>query len=120
PNATTGIATVLRHLEPKMVNGDEFLLTSHEYPACANNMRHIAENCGAKVKVADLPFPLKREDEIVEAILRQVTDRTRVALISHITAQSGLVMPIARLVKELEGRGVQVIVDGAHSPGMVD
>jgi len=66
-----------------------------------------------------VPFPLASEDEVVDAITRAVTPRTRLAMIDHVTSPTGLVWPIARIVKELEARGVAVLVDGAHAPGMV-
>jgi isopenicillin-N epimerase len=119
-NATTGVATVLGNLAGELCIGDELLTTSHEYPACVNNLRHIASMISGKAVVAELPFPIASEEQIVEAVLRAVTPKTRVALVSHVTSQTGLVLPITRLVSELEGRGVMVIVDGAHAPGMVD
>src|SRR5437870_3889710 len=66
-----------------------------------------------------VPFPLASPDEIVSAVLVRVTPRTRLALIDHVTSQTGLVLPIARLVSELSARNVRTLVDGAHAPGMV-
>jgi selenocysteine lyase/cysteine desulfurase len=53
-------------------------------------------------------------------VLARVTERTRLAVIDHVTSQTALVFPIAELVRELAARGVDVLVDGAHAPGMVD
>jgi isopenicillin-N epimerase len=69
--------------------------------------------------VAQIPFPLQNEEQIVVPILQAVTDRTRLALVDHVSSQTGLVFPIARIVRELEERGVRTLVDGAHAPGMV-
>ena len=52
-------------------------------------------------------------------MLDRVTPRTRLALLDHVTSQTGLVLPIENLVGEVQGRGVDVLVDGAHAPGMV-
>jgi isopenicillin-N epimerase len=117
PNATVGVNTVLHSL--RFEPGDELLVTDHEYNACRNAFEHAAERSGARVVVVPLPFPLRGAEEIVAAILERVTRRTRLALIDHVTSQTGLVLPIETLVRELQVRGVDTVVDGAHAPGMV-
>jgi isopenicillin-N epimerase len=62
---------------------------------------------------------MRGEDDVVEAVLRKVSRRTRVALIDHVTSSTALVFPVERLVQELERRGVETLVDGAHAPGLV-
>jgi isopenicillin-N epimerase len=116
-NATTGVNTVLRSLQ--LERGDELLVTDHEYNACRNAIDAVAEESGAEVVVAPIPFPLTGEGEVVETVLEKVTPKTRLLLIDHVTSQTGLVLPIDRLVNESQARGVDVLVDGAHAPGMV-
>jgi isopenicillin-N epimerase len=70
--------------------------------------------------VAQVPFPTAGPEAVVEAVLSRVSARTRLAVIDHVTSQTALLLPIAELVRELEARGVDVLVDGAHAPGMVD
>lgn len=117
PNATAGVNTILRSVAFRA--GDELLVTDHEYNACRNALDFMAERTSAQVVVAHIPFPLRDEDEIVEAILEGVTSRTRLALVDHVTSQTALVFPIARIVRELADRGIDTLVDGAHAPGMV-
>jgi isopenicillin-N epimerase len=59
------------------------------------------------------------EEEIIGPIVEAVSPRTRIALVDHVTSQTALVMPLAHIVGQLEGRGVAVLVDAAHAPGMV-
>ena len=117
PNATTAVNTVLRSLcfNP----GDELLTTNLEYNACRNALDFVASRTGAKVVVAQLPFPLQSAAEVVEALLAKVSPRTRLALLDHITSQTALVFPIQELVSQLAAQGVDTLVDGAHAPGMV-
>lgn len=117
PNATAGVNAVLRSLmlEPD----DELLLTTHTYAACRKTVDFAAERTGARVVVAALPFPCRDEEEIIATVLKGVSPRTRLALLDHVTSPTALILPVARLVNELEARGVDTLVDGAHAPGMV-
>ncbi len=117
-NATTGVNTVLRWL--KLEPGDELLTTNHAYGACKNALDATAAWTGAKVVVADVPFPLEGEQDVIDPILAAVTPRTKVAMLDHVTSPTALVFPIAHIVNELASRGVETIVDGAHVPGMLD
>jgi isopenicillin-N epimerase len=116
-NATAGVNTVLRSLRWEL--GDELLVTNQEYNACRNALNFAAGVAGVRVVEAPVPFPLRSADEVVAAVLERVTPRTRLALIDHVTSQTGLVMPIEPIVRELAARGVDTLVDGAHAPGMV-
>ncbi len=116
-NATTGINTVLKAL--RFEPDDELLTTNQEYNACRNALNYVAEREGIRVVVAEVPFPIESPQQVVEAVIPQVSSRTRLALLDHIVSQTGLVFPITQLVQELTQRGIEVLVDGAHAPGMV-
>jgi len=121
PNASHGVATVMHNimLAGRLGAGDEIIVNAHEYPACQNTMRWSASRVGASVTLADVPFPIASLDAVIDAYVRAVTPRTRLALVSHVTSPTGLVMPVERLVAELASRGVETLVDGAHAPGML-
>jgi isopenicillin-N epimerase len=121
PNATTAVATIVENLVEtgRLAPGDEILTDDHEYPACQNNLRRAAARAGAKIVCAPIPFPCPSPQEAAQAYLCRASSRTRLALISHITSPTGLVLPVAQIVEELEAAGVMTLVDGAHAPGMI-
>src|SRR5262249_53781842 len=95
------------------------LTTDHAYNACRNAVDWVAARAGVRVVVAHIPFPIEHEDQIVNAVLEAATDRTRLALIDHVTSPTALVLPIRRLVAALEAAGIAVLVAGAPPPGML-
>lgn len=117
PNATTGVNAVLRSL--RFDEGDELLTTDHEYNACRNALEFVAARAGARVVVAEIPFPVASEDQILESILSRVTLRTRLLLVDHVTSPTAIVLPVRRIAGEMAARGIDVLVDGAHAPGML-
>jgi isopenicillin-N epimerase len=117
PNATTACNAVLR--SQTLAPGDEILHVSHVYNAVRNTIAYVAERAGAKVVVADVPFPRPTSAAVLENIERAITPRTKIAVIDHITSPSGLVLPIADIVRLCRAASVPILVDGAHGPGQV-
>ncbi len=117
PNATAGVNTVLASLE--QAAGSEVVITDHTYPACKNAVEYWAKRRGVNVRIAKIPFPLASADEFAEAVLGEVTSKTGLVLLDHITSPSGVIVPIESLVRTLRERGIDTLVDGAHGPGMV-
>jgi isopenicillin-N epimerase len=117
PNATTGVNTVLRSLPFRA--GDELLVTNQEYNACRNALDFVAAAGNLRVIVIPLPFPVASAEEVIGAVMGRVTRRTRLALLDHVTSQTALVLPLRELCDELARRHVEVLVDGAHAPGMI-
>jgi len=117
PNVTTGMNAVLRSL--LFSRGDELLVTNHEYNASRNILEFVAAEQGATVVVVEIPFPIDSPETVLDRVMSAVTSRTRLALVDHITSPTGLILPLGELVRELHARSVEVLVDGAHAPGMV-
>jgi isopenicillin-N epimerase len=120
PNASTALNAVLRSFPFR--EGDEILVTDHEYNATRNAALRAARERGARVAVARIPFPLHEgagSQQVVSAVLEASGPRTRLAVVDHVTSQTGLVLPIGRITGELQQRGDEVLVDGAHAPGML-
>jgi isopenicillin-N epimerase len=116
-NATDGVNAVLRSL--RFQAGDELITTSHVYEAVRRAMRHLAERAGATMTEVDLPLPLHDPAAVVDAIDAAVSDRTRLVVIDHITSPTAVVFPVRQIIERCAARGVDVLVDGAHAPGML-
>ncbi|MBP7934449.1 MAG: aminotransferase class V-fold PLP-dependent enzyme [Phycisphaerae bacterium] len=116
-NATAAVNAVVRSL--RFRPGDQLLVTDHGYNACSNVVRYVARRQDAEAVVAKVPVPIQSPQEVLDAVLGCVTDRTRLAVLDHVTSPTAAVFPIQELVRRLAERGVDVLVDGAHAPGML-
>ena len=118
PNATYAINAVARSI--KLETGDEVLGTNHEYGAVNNTWRFVCQKQGAHYVQATFGIPVSDKHSIVEAIWSQVTERTRVICISHITAPTALILPIEEICRRAREAGIVTVIDGAHALGQID
>ena len=116
-NATQAINSVLGSLE--VAPGDRIVFTDHEYNATRNIIHHAGERLGCDVVTLTLPFPALSSEEIAHAILNEIPDRTRLVVLDHVTSQTGMILPLAQILPALRTRGIEVLIDGAHAPGML-
>ncbi len=118
PNATSGVNAVLRSL--KWNRGDEIVTTNLIYPACRNALGFIAERYGVIIKRCTIPYPPVSEQQLIEGIQNCITPETKLALIDHVTSSTALILPVQQIIHLLHEKGITVLVDGAHAPGMVE
>ncbi|TMQ60253.1 MAG: aminotransferase class V-fold PLP-dependent enzyme [Candidatus Eisenbacteria bacterium] len=116
-NATTGVNAVLRSFP--FGKGDEIVITDHAYGAIANAVAFHANERRALVRTVELPDPSHGPNAFIESMLRAIGSRTRLAIVDHITSESALVLPITEIVARCHNKGVAVLIDGAHAPGML-
>ena len=107
PNATTGVNLAARALD--LQPGDEVLATDLEYGACDRAWELLCERAGASYAHAP-----------VDELFDRVGERTRVVFASHITSETGLILPVEEIVARARELGLTTIVDGAHAPAHVD
>jgi len=115
-NATTAMNAVLRSFV--LMPGDEVVTTSHCYGAVLRTLEFVCDRADARLISAAVPFPVHEPGQVTEAVVSALSARTRLLVIDHATSKTALVFPLADILAEARERGVAVLVDGAHAPGM--
>lgn len=116
-NATAGAQTVIT--QTRLGPGDEVVATDHCYPAVLTQLRRAAGIAGARLQITPVPLPAADPARVAEAVICQLTPRTRMLVVDHVASCSGLVFPVNQIVAACRQAGVPVLVDGAHAPGML-
>jgi selenocysteine lyase/cysteine desulfurase len=117
-NATEALNSVIFGLPLKA--GDEVVVSTHDYPNMSNAWRQRALRDGIKLVYADPQLPSEDEDAMVKAYTSRFTDRTRVVHITHIVNWMGQIMPVRKIADAAHARGIEVLVDAAHSFALLD
>lgn len=113
-NATEGNGIIAAGLD--LQAGDEVIMESHAHPGGSFPWLALAQRKGIKVRVfePDAATP----EELLARIEAVASPRTRVVQVSHVTAPTGILMPVAELTKLCRARGWWFHVDGAQTLGM--
>jgi isopenicillin-N epimerase len=115
-NATSAVSTVLAGFP--LEAGDAVLLTDHAYGAVRIAAARWTGRARARLDVVHVPLDAD-ERAAAEAVLDAVHERTRLVVLDQVTSPTARRMPLVHLVPALQERGVAVLVDGAHAPGML-
>src|SRR5436189_894724 len=112
-NASESLEILLMGMDLK--SGDEILTTTQDYPRMLTTMRQREKREGIKLKLIQIPIPARNLDEISSAFEKGITDRTRVILIAHMINITGQITPVKAVCDMARAKGIETIVDGAHS-----
>lgn len=118
--ATEALQNLILNYRP-LKAGDSVMVSNLDYGTALDAMRALAKRREALVVSVSLPEPATRQGVVdaYEAALRQ-HPRTRLLLLTHVSHRTGLVLPVADIARIARTRGVDVVVDVAHSYGQLD
>lgn len=112
-NASESLEILLFGLDLK--RGDEILTSTHDYPRMITTLQQRERREGIVLKTVKLPLVPKDPREIVRAFEAGITPKTKVILASHVVNITGQITPIRAICDMARARGIETIVDGAHS-----
>ena len=117
-NATEALNTIIFGLSLKA--GDEVIGTKQDYPNMINAWRQRAEREGIVYKQISFQFPIENDEEIVAGFENAITPKTKIIHITHIINWIGQILPVKKITDMAKRHGIETIVDGAHSFGLLD
>jgi len=112
-NASESLETLLLGLDLK--SGDEVLTTTQDYGRMLTTIRQRERREGIKLNLIRIPIPPKDINEITGAFERAITPRTRLIQLAHMVNITGQITPVKAVCEMARARGVETIIDGAHS-----
>jgi len=117
-NASESLEILLLGMDFKP--GDEILTTTQDYPRMLTTLRQRERREGLILKTIQIPIPPKNLNEITAAFEKGITPRTKLILISHQVNITGQITPIKAVCDMARAKGIETIVDGAHSYAQFD
>jgi selenocysteine lyase/cysteine desulfurase len=117
-NATEALNTIIFGLNLKA--GDEVIGTKQDYPNMINAWKQRQEREGIVYKQINFQFPIENDEEIVAGFEKAITSKTKIIHITHIINWIGQILPVKKITTMAKKHGIETIVDGAHSFGLLD
>src|SRR5215813_3129129 len=114
-NSSEGLETVIFGLQLKP--GDEIVAAKQDYPNMVNAYKQREKRDGIKINWINLELPSEDENYLVNQYVNAFTPKTKLVHITHIINWNGQILPVKKIADEAHKRGIEVVVDGAHSFG---
>jgi selenocysteine lyase/cysteine desulfurase len=95
--------------------GDEVVAAKQDYPNMINAYKQREKRDGIKMVWINLELPSEDENYLVNQYIKAFSPKTKVVHITHIINWNGQILPVKKIAQEAHKRGIEVVVDGAHS-----
>lgn len=116
-NTTEALNMIIYGLPLKV--GDEVIIAEHDYPFAINAYNNRSLRDGIKVTKISCPIPAGH-DEVVECYRASLSEATRVVHLTYMTHREGHIMPVKEIIDLCHERGIQLVLDGAHTLAQID
>jgi selenocysteine lyase/cysteine desulfurase len=97
--------------------GDEVVTTNQDYPRMITTWQQRERRDGIVLKQITFPVPPPSLDYLAARVEENISSKTKVIHICHITNRTGQIFPVKKICQMARSRGIEVVVDGAHAFG---
>lgn len=112
-NASEALETCLFGMD--LQPGDEILTTWLDYPRMITTIQQRERRNGIKLVQVRPPAVPATATMLTDAFKSEMTDKTKVILVSQVSFMNGQVFPVSDICKLGREHNIPVIVDGAHA-----
>ncbi|MBO1255469.1 aminotransferase class V-fold PLP-dependent enzyme [Alteromonas sp. 5E99-2] len=119
-NATEAVHNLLRQYND-FSKGQTVLYTDIDYPSFKDAMIWLAKSQNVEPVKVVLP-PQANQTQILDLYIQAFDNNPnlKLMLLTHVSNQHGLLLPVAKISEEAKKRGIDVICDCAQSWGLVN
>lgn len=117
-NTTEGLSLIGQSV--KLKPGDEILTTTREHGGGEIGFEYMANRDGVTLRKIELPLSANSVSEIVKRIASNLTEKTKILMLSQVNTITGMRMPLEQISALTKARNIWLIVDGAQAPGQID
>lgn len=100
--------------------GDEVILSGQDYFSMIETFEMLEKQKGIKIKRINIPILPQSDEEIIASYEEAVTPKTKGILLTHMIHLTGQIMPVRKISDQFKSRGIEIIVDAAHSFAQID
>lgn len=112
-NSSEALETIIFGL--RLQKGDEVVLTKQDYPNMINAWKQREHRDGVVLKWLSFDFPIEYPKQIVDTFVSAFTPQTKVVHLTHMINWNGQILPVKEIAREARKRGIEVLVDAAHT-----
>ncbi|MBI5916399.1 MAG: aminotransferase class V-fold PLP-dependent enzyme [Bacteroidetes bacterium] len=117
-NSSEALETIIFGLRLKA--GDEVVLTKQDYPNMINAWKQRAHREGIVLKWLNFDFPIEDKQLITNTFVNAFTPATKVVHLTHMINWNGQILPVQEIATAARQRGIEVLVDAAHTFAHLD
>ncbi len=117
-NTTEALETVIFGLD--LSPGDEVVLSKYDYPNMINAWKQREVRDKIKLVWIDPVLPSEDNAYLLNQYTSAFTAKTKLVHVTHVVNWNGQILPVRRIADAAHERGIEVLVDGAHSFAQLD
>ncbi|QHT65598.1 aminotransferase class V-fold PLP-dependent enzyme [Rhodocytophaga rosea] len=128
-NSSPEEVTILRNTTEALNNlifgiqleaGDEVVACKQDYSKAISSWKQRELRDHIKTKWISLDGPAETDEEIIAKFVGAFTEKTKVLHLTHVINWNGQILPVKKLIQEAKKRNIAVLLDAAHSFGLLE